>query len=81
MAATKQKKSEDDDKVRTTGGKRRGHGERREQSPLTPPKGKTLPRLRMLYIGRLSSRVGTIESWRGRVDTLSDLQTIDVTAL
>lgn len=45
-------------------------------------KGKeALPRLRRSYIDSLSSRVGTIESRRGRVDALSDFRTIDVAML
>ena len=40
-----------------------------------------LPRLRRSYIGSLSSRVGTIESRRGRIDALSDFRTIDAAML
>lgn len=40
-----------------------------------------LPRLRMPYIGGLSALVRTIESWRRRVDALSDVMTIDAAAL
>lgn len=83
LAATKHKKSEEKTKTGHERSERKGKSPE-EQSITTTHHAegeKILLRLRMPYIGRLSSRVGTIESRRGWVDALPDLQTIEAMTL